>query len=84
MYAGPYDHYKYLNGNYANSLFFEPVSSADVEEIILSPRNKPGNINTFSTSVLKRIKMVKSSIARILPVENLLPQNAGSIINYLQ
>ena len=26
---------------------------------------------------------VKSSMARILPVENLLPQNMGSIINYL-
>ena len=57
MNAGPYDHYQYLKGNYANSLFFAPVSSADVEEIILSLRNKPGNINTFSTtSVLKRIR----------------------------
>ena len=27
---------------------------------------------------------VNSSIAKILPVENLLPQNVGSIINYLQ
>ena len=26
---------------------------------------------------------VKFSMARILPVENLLPQNVGSIINYL-
>ena len=29
-------------------------------------------------------KKVKSSMARSLPVENLLPQNVGSIINYLQ
>ena len=29
-------------------------------------------------------KKVKSSIARSLPVENILPQNVGSIINYLQ
>ena len=36
MNAGPYDHYQYLKGNYANSLFFAPVYSADVEEIILS------------------------------------------------
>ena len=50
------DHYQYQKGNYANSLIFAPVSSADVEEIILSLRNKPGNINTFSTSVLKRIR----------------------------
>ena len=28
--------------------------------------------------------LVKSSMARSLPVENLLPQNVGSIINYLQ
>ena len=27
---------------------------------------------------------VKSSMARSLPVENLLPQKVGSIINYLQ
>ena len=36
MNAGPYDHYQYLEGNYANSFFFAPASSADVEEIILS------------------------------------------------
>ena len=30
-----------------------------------------------------RVK-VKSSMAKSLPVENLLPQNVGSIINYLQ
>ena len=51
----PIDHYQYLKVNYVNSLFFAPVSSADVEEIILSLRNKP-NINTISTSVLKRIR----------------------------
>ena len=55
MNAEPYDHYQYLKGNYANSSFFAPVFSADVEEIILSLRNKPDNINTISTSVLKRI-----------------------------
>ena len=32
----------------------------------------------------KRCKKAKSSMARSLPVENLLPQNVGSIINYLQ
>ena len=30
------------------------------------------------------VKKVKSSMAKSLPVENLLPQNVGSIINYLQ
>ena len=45
-----------INIKKGNLLFFAPVSSADVEEIILSLRNKPGNINTISTSVLKRIR----------------------------
>ena len=27
---------------------------------------------------------VKSSVAKSLPVENLLPHNVGSVINYLQ
>ena len=31
-----------------------------------------------------KFKYVKSSMARSLPVENLLPQNVGSLINYLQ
>ena len=35
MNAGHYDHYQYLKGNYVNSLFFAPESSADVQEIIL-------------------------------------------------
>ena len=30
------------------------------------------------------IKNVKSTSAKSIPVENLLPQNVGSIINYLQ
>ena len=40
-------------------------------------------IVNFEKLQLKR-KKVKSSMARSLPVENLLPQNVGSIINYLQ
>ena len=31
----------------------------------------------------RRLKKLKFSMARSLPLENLLPQNAGSIINYL-
>ena len=38
-----------------------------------------GTSNRFEGAV-----KVKSSMARSLPVENLLPQNMGSIINYLQ
>ena len=56
IHAGPCEHYQYLKGNFAKSLFFATESSADVQEIILSLRNKPVDINTFSTSFLKKIK----------------------------
>ena len=46
--AGHYDIYQYLKGNYADSLYFAPASSADVKEIILSFRNKTGNIDIYS------------------------------------
>ena len=39
-------------------------------------------LNHYDSS--KQQKKVKSSMAKSLPVENLLPQNVGSIINYLQ
>ena len=62
MNAGPYDHYVKLRlsmnagpyDHYVNSLFFVPVISA-AEEIILSLRNKPGNINALSTYIFKII-----------------------------
>ena len=38
----------------------------------------------WTASFTATLCKVKSSIARSLPVENLLPQNVGSIINYLQ
>ena len=63
MNAGPYDHYEYLKLNYVNSLFVVPTTSVDVEEIIISLRNKPGNINTLSTSILKGIR---HSISQVL------------------
>ena len=56
MNARPYDHYQYMKGNYVNSLFFAPVSSADVEKIILSLRNKPGNINNKNTIIINFIE----------------------------
>ena len=44
--------------------------------------------NTFGFLLIKDtirvLKKVKSSMARSLPLENLLPQNVGSIINYWQ
>ena len=66
MNAGQYYHYQYLEGNYVNSLFFIPVISVDVEEIILSLRNKQGNINTFSISILKRISHISHVLCHII------------------
>ena len=60
MNVGPCDHYQYLKGNYANSLFFAHVSSATVEEIILSLRNKPGNINTLPGAMFLRFCVILS------------------------
>ena len=41
--------------------------------------------NFLTLAVLGRInEKVKSAVARSLPVENLLHQNVGKIINYMQ
>ena len=52
------------------------------------PKPNEISINAGKTEYMlltyyKKVK-VKSSMAKSLPVENLLPQNVGSIINYLQ
>ena len=39
--------------------------------------------NAYNYRYIKS-KKVKSSMVRSLPVENLLPQNVGSVINYMQ
>ena len=41
-------------------------------------------IHTLNYWTVKSVVKVKFSMARSLKVENLLPQNVGSIINYLQ
>ena len=50
-------------------------------EALVVYRNSMLNSLLLSKEV-KKVK-VKSSMAKSLPVENLLPQNVGSIINYL-
>ena len=56
------------------------------EYLMFPPREWEGLgawLSHFWESKKTKVK-VKSSMARSLPVENLLPQNVGSIINYLQ
>ena len=63
------DHMITINISNFNSLCFAPITSADVEERIPSLKNKPGNINTFSTSVLKRIRLhVSNGLCHIINV----------------
>ena len=38
-------HCQYIKDNYINSLFFVPVTSVDVQEIIISLNNTPGKFN---------------------------------------
>ena len=47
-------------------------------------RNNIHIITVLPGVMCRSICKVKSSMARSLPVENLLPQKVGSIINYLQ
>ena len=42
------------------------------------------SVSIAASEQLGKVKKVKSSLASSLPVVNLLPQNVGSIINYLQ
>ena len=49
-----------------------------------NPEAKVSGYSVNDRALLTLLKRVKSSMARSLPVENLLPQNVGSVINYLQ
>ena len=66
------------------------LSSSFAEEIALeftlTLKHQLKNVNNWLTAnrICINKKKVKSSMAKSLPVENLLPQNVGSIINYLQ
>ena len=59
-----------------------------IKKLIGSKNFKNENIliltEKLHANLTRQIVKVKSSMARSLPVENLLPQNVGSIINYLQ
>ena len=51
---------------------------------ILTPYLSNRSQHVMEDGCLSNKVKVKSSMARSLPVQNLLPQNVGSIINYLQ
>ena len=58
-----------------------PLSAANKSYLL--DKAATTNVGYLNNSQVLKVK-VKSSMARSLPVENLLSQNVGSIINYLQ
>ena len=70
--------------------FYNNVENEIISIInVINNKNRNALINVTesiysSNSYIRKVKKVKSSMAKSLPVENLLPQNVGSIINYLQ
>ena len=55
----------------------------DVEFMNMHSKLRKSFTKYCGNSIRCCCKKVKSSMATSLPVENLLPQNVGSIINYL-
>ena len=59
--SDPGDHLKYLTHlNQPNSFFFRPLIPHEIFDTIKSLKNKPANINTFSTKILKSINDIIS------------------------
>ena len=67
------------NGNKTN---IQPILKSNSISFMFN--NNFCEINIKKVTIGGRWEKVKSSMARSLPVENLLPQNVDSIINYLQ
>ena len=60
-----------------------PTFPQQVNNTLCTVNNTVCTVNNTVCTVNNTVKRVKPSMARSLPVENLLPQNVGSII-YLQ
>ena len=72
------DHDWYITSNQQRQMFIQ-----NLNRIVSKPNVMPEQIAYCTTDSIKKVK-VKSSMARSLSVENLLPQNVGLIINYLR
>ena len=68
--SGSSDHRETIGPSYSQAV---GTSSFDLPVVLFS---------LFTHLSLFTLLKVKSSLARSLPVENLLPKNVGSIINY--
>ena len=60
------------------------ITHLEMNNLIGDSQHGFWNKRSCLTTLLDFYAQVKSSMAKSLPVENLLPQNVGSIINYLQ
>ena len=63
---------KFLSGNYVNSVFFSPVSSTDVQRIIISLKSKSCNIHSLPIFLLKFLSDSLSPILAHLINKSLL------------
>ena len=58
----PHAHKEYLRGNYPNSIYFSPVSSSEVNNLICSLKNKPSHFNCIPARALKCIRGIISPV----------------------
>jgi hypothetical protein len=56
------DHVEYMSGNFQNSFFFSPIGSSDVNNIIMSLKNKSCNVDCLPAIVLKTISNIISPV----------------------
>ena len=57
------------NSSISNSFFFRPTNNFEVNKIIMSLKNKPSNIKTYSVKILKYISSIISPIlARLINI----------------
>lgn len=58
----PDEYKKYLNGNFVNSFYFDPVNNIEVENIVMSLKNKSCNLHSVPTSVIKSVIYIISPV----------------------
>ena len=75
------DFMTYLNGDYPNSFLFLPVAGPDIHKIILSLKNKPGSIHTYSVRIIKYLSVILSPVVAELINKSLL---AGVFPDFLK
>ena len=53
---------RYITGSYCGSMFFRPVSVSFVNNLVMSLKNKPADIESYSARIVKFIPPVLSPV----------------------